>query len=203
MVAFSPPKWVFRTLVLKNVRKGYRENLSFLVVWKKQSSRHGWEMVKKKKSKKFLDFFLLLFRTISSPCLGLFFFQITQNYMFSLYSFLTFFSTRVLETHLGGIKAACIGPALSKFCPSVGDGQLLSPLPYFITGSWAEDWSLIPFIGTWTEVWTLPFPTPSRSHLVSSYSAFISVSFSCWWIFSIISVGLYGLVIIVDKCHNY
>ena len=36
--------------------------------------------------------------------------------------FLTFFSTRVLETHLGGLKAACIGPALSQFRQSVGDG---------------------------------------------------------------------------------
>ena len=44
--AFRPPKWVFRTLELKNVRKGYRENLSFLVVWKK--NRHGGEMCKKK-----------------------------------------------------------------------------------------------------------------------------------------------------------
>ena len=43
------------------------------------------------------------------------FFQTTKNYKFSLYPFLTFFSTRVLETHLGGLKAACIGPALSKF----------------------------------------------------------------------------------------
>ena len=28
--------------------------------------------------------------------------------------FLTFFSTRVLETHLGWLKSACIGPAISK-----------------------------------------------------------------------------------------
>ena len=50
------------------------------------------------------------------------FFQTTKNDKFSPYPFLTFFSTRVLETHLGGLKAACIGPALSKFRPSVGDG---------------------------------------------------------------------------------
>ena len=50
------------------------------------------------------------------------FFQTIRNYMFSLYPFLIFFSTRVLETHLGGLKAACIGPALSKFRQSVGDG---------------------------------------------------------------------------------
>ena len=29
--------------------------------------------------------------------------------------FVTFYSTRSLETHLGGLQAACIGPALSKF----------------------------------------------------------------------------------------
>ena len=79
--------------------------------------------------------------------------------------------------------------------------QLLSPLTYFMTGSWAEDWSFIPFIGTWTEAWTLPFPTTSRSQLVSSYSGFITGSFSCWWIFPIIAVWLYGLVIFEDKCH--
>jgi len=45
---------------------------------------------------------------------GTLFFQITKNYKLSLYPFLTFFSTSVLETHLGGLKAACIGPAISK-----------------------------------------------------------------------------------------
>ena len=50
------------------------------------------------------------------------FFQTTKNYKFSLYPFLTFFSTRILEAHLRGLKAACIGPALSKFRSSVGDG---------------------------------------------------------------------------------
>ena len=64
---------------------------------------------------------LFFYRSISPPCLGLCFFQTTKNYKFSLYPFLTFFSTRVLESHLGGLKAACIGPALSKFRPNVGD----------------------------------------------------------------------------------
>ena len=67
-------------------------------------------------------------RAISPPCLGLRFCQTTKNYKFSLYPFLTFFSTRVLETHLGGLKAACIGPALSKFRPSAGDGATISQL---------------------------------------------------------------------------
>ena len=35
-------------------------------------------------------------------------------------------STRVLETHLGGLKAACVGSALSKFRLSVGDGATYS-----------------------------------------------------------------------------
>ena len=75
---------------------------------KVQSPRNSWT--------------LLFFQTISPPCLGLCFFQTAKNYKFSLYPFLTFFSPRVLETHFGGLKAACIGPALSKFRPSVGGG---------------------------------------------------------------------------------
>ena len=35
---------------------------------------------------------------------------------------LQLFRTRVLDSYLGGLKAACIGSALSKFHPSVGDG---------------------------------------------------------------------------------
>ena len=46
---------------------------------------------------------------------------------------LQLFSTRVLETHLGGLKAACIGSAVSKFRPSVGDGATycIYPLSHF------------------------------------------------------------------------
>ena len=56
--------------------------------------------------------------------LGLcFFLNTSKNYKFSLYPFLTFISTRVLETHLGGLKAACIGPALSCPCTDLeGEG---------------------------------------------------------------------------------
>ena len=69
-----------------------------------------------KKSKKFLDsVFLSHFSPMSI-------FQTTKNFKFSLCPFLTFFSTRVLETHLEVLKAACIGPALSQFRQSVGDG---------------------------------------------------------------------------------
>ena len=76
--------------------------------WFEKSQRNSWT--------------LFFFLTISPLCLGLGFCQTTKNYKISLYPFLTFFSTRVLETHSGDLKAACIGPALSKFCLSVGDG---------------------------------------------------------------------------------
>ena len=62
--------------------------LFFFKAWRKQSPRNSW--------------------TISPLCI----FQTTKNGKFSLYPFLTFFSTRVLETHSGGLKAACTGPAL-------------------------------------------------------------------------------------------
>ena len=87
---------------------------------KKQSPWISWTLflskLEKTESKKFLH--SVIFWTTSAPC------QTTKNDKFSLYLFLTFSSTRVLETHLvlGGLKAACIGPALSKFCLSVGDG---------------------------------------------------------------------------------
>ena len=42
-------------------------------------------------------------------------FQTTKNYKFSLYLILTLFSNWVLETHLGVLMAACIGPAVSQF----------------------------------------------------------------------------------------
>ena len=66
---------------------------------------------------------LCLFLFHFSAMSGTLFFSNHQNERFPLNLFLIFFSTRVLETHLGGLKAACIGPALSKFCPSVGDGS--------------------------------------------------------------------------------
>ena len=103
-------------------------NISFLVVRKKQSPIHGGEMAPR------ISRTLLIFNTgRNSRTLFIFkpflphvwdscFFQTTKNERFPLYLFLIFFSTRVLETHLGGLKAACIGPALSKFRPSVGDG---------------------------------------------------------------------------------
>ena len=69
------------------------------------------------------------FQAISPPCLGLCFFQTTKNEKFPLYPFLIFFNTRVLETHLGGLKAACMGPVLSKFRLSVGDGATKSFSP--------------------------------------------------------------------------
>ena len=85
------------------------------MVLKKQSLRISWTLLFSKleenRVKEVLGPFL--------PMSGTLFFQTTKNYKFSLYPFLGFFTTRVLETHLG---AACIGFALSKFRPSVGDG---------------------------------------------------------------------------------
>ena len=108
--------------MLKNVSKGYRKTHHFQWSEKKLSPRQGGEISQNKiEFKNFLDSVFL--QAISPPCLGLvFFFKTTKNEKFSLYPFLTFFSPRVLETHLRGLKAACIGPALSKFRPSVGDG---------------------------------------------------------------------------------
>ena len=67
------------------------------------------EMVKKN-----LDyFFSKLEKNRVQQILGLsFFFKPFLPYVWD--PFLTFFSTRVLETHLGWLKAACIGPAISK-----------------------------------------------------------------------------------------
>ena len=47
----------------------------------------------------------------------------TKNYKFSLYPFLTYFSTRVLKTQLWGQKEACIGPALSPSAKVLGMEQ--------------------------------------------------------------------------------
>ena len=44
----------------------------------------------------------------------------------ALYTRFQFFSTRVLDIHLGGLKAACIGFALSKLRPSFGDCSIQS-----------------------------------------------------------------------------
>ena len=105
--------------MLKNVRKGYRENLSFLDMGEKWFEKIYWTQfffkLEKNRVKEILG--LCFFPNHFSPMSGT-----TKNDKFSLYPFLTFFSTRVLETHLGGLKAACIDPALSKFRPSVGDG---------------------------------------------------------------------------------
>ena len=51
----------------------------------------GGNSVKKTKSKKFFD--SVYFLTISPPCLGLCFFQITKNYMSSPYPFLKWNAT--------------------------------------------------------------------------------------------------------------
>ena len=74
-----------------------------LQVWrKKQSPRISW--------------------TLPHVWDSVFFSRLLKMMSSLLTPFLTFFITRVLKTLLGGLKAACIGPALSKFCPSVWDG---------------------------------------------------------------------------------
>ena len=126
-----------------------REKFVFSVFWKKLSPRHGGEIVwKRNRVQEFLD--SVFFLTISPPCLGLLFFsrilkkQISWTLFFfspfpphvwdsvffrtlkkqiSLSHFLTFFRTRVLNTHYWGQAAPCTGSALSKFNLSVGDGE--------------------------------------------------------------------------------
>ena len=67
----------------------------------------------------FHSFFLIHF----PPCLALFFFQTTKNKKFSIYPYLTFFSTRVLETHLGGLKAALLVLSYSNSAQVLGMEQ--------------------------------------------------------------------------------
>ena len=96
---------------------------------KTESQTWGRNGLEKKESKNFLDSVFVEAGKKQSPKNSCFFTNhfflmsgTTNNDKFSLHPFQTFFSTRVLETNLVGLKAACIGPALSKFRPSVGDG---------------------------------------------------------------------------------
>ena len=57
-----------------------------------------------------------------SPMSGTLFFSEHLNWQVLSLFRLQLFSTRVLDIHLGGLKAACIGLDVSKFRPSVGDG---------------------------------------------------------------------------------
>ena len=57
-----------------------------------------------------------------SPMSGTLFFSEHLNWQVLSLFRLQLFSTRVLDIHLGGLKAACIGFDVSKFRPSVGDG---------------------------------------------------------------------------------
>ena len=56
------------------------------------------------------------------PMSGTLFFSKHLNWQVLSITRLQLFSTRVLDTHLGGLKAACIGSALFKFRQSVEDG---------------------------------------------------------------------------------
>ena len=60
-----------------------------------------------------------------SPMSGTLFFSEHLNWQVLSLFRLQLFSTRVLDIHLGGLKAACIGLDVSKFRPSVGDGATL------------------------------------------------------------------------------
>ena len=53
---------------------------------------------------------------------GTLLFSVHQNGKCSIYPFLQLFRTRVLYTHQGGHKTACIVSVLSKLYPSVKDG---------------------------------------------------------------------------------
>ena len=85
------------------------------MVWKK----------KKKKSPRVLG--LCFFSDHFSPMSRTLFFSEHLNWQVLSITRLQFFSTRVLDIHLGGLKAACIGSALSKFRPSFGDGATYAP----------------------------------------------------------------------------
>ena len=122
--------------MLKNVWKGNRENLSFLVV-----PRHGGEMAPTD-SKNFLDsvFFqywkkteskkFCLFSSHFSLLSGTPFFFIPLKIISSLYTLPDIFQHQGSGNSLRGLKAACIGPALSKFLPKCwGWSNLTHPPP--------------------------------------------------------------------------
>ena len=67
--------------------------------------------MKKKQSPRVLGLFFTT--PFPPPCLKLF--SKHLNWQVLLITCLQLFSTRVLDTHLRGLKAACIGSALSKF----------------------------------------------------------------------------------------
>ena len=126
------------TLVLKSCRKGYLEHLPFWCSEKKIESqtwgRNGpkknwvqeilglWFFPAVKKNRVQDNLRLCFFLDHFSPMSGTCFFSEHQNSKCSRYPFLQLFRTRVLDTHYGGLKASCIGPALSKFHLSVWDG---------------------------------------------------------------------------------
>ena len=74
----------------------------------------------KKQSPKLLG--LCFFPDHFPPMSGTLFFSEHLNWQVLSITRLQLFSTRVLDIHLGGLKAACIGSDVSKFRPSVGDG---------------------------------------------------------------------------------
>ena len=80
----------------------------------------GEKWSEKKQSPRTLE--LCFFQDHFSPMSGTLFFSEHLKWQVLLITRLRLYSTRVLDIHLGGLKAACIGSAVSKFRPSVKDG---------------------------------------------------------------------------------
>ena len=91
---------------------------------KKQSPRISWTLfffkARKKRVQEILG--LCFFSDHFSPMSGTLFFFKHLNWQVLSITRMQLFGTKVLDIHLGGLKASCIGSAVSKFRPSVGDG---------------------------------------------------------------------------------
>ena len=130
----------------------------------------GRNSVKKNRVKEILD--SVFFHTISPPCPWLCFFSEHLNWLVLSITRLQLLSTRVLETHLGGLKAACIGSALSKFRLSVVDGSTYCPRQFFDSGAQSQaqpDIQVQPVQYIW-RCKSTPKPIQSISHNVTRTS---------------------------------
>ena len=101
------------------LQTGNREHLPVKVLLKNRVPDMGGKLCEKTESKTSWTLFLF---TPFLPHAWDSVFSEHLNWQVLLITRLQLFSTRVLETHLGGLNAACIGSALSKFRLSVGDG---------------------------------------------------------------------------------
>ena len=80
----------------------------------------GAKWSEKKQSPRTLG--LCFFPDHFSPMSGTLLFSEHMNWQVLSITRMQLFGTKVLDIHLGGLKAACIGLDVSKFRPSVGDG---------------------------------------------------------------------------------